>query len=30
MEPVIDGKPRSYRDTKPIAIDAGRYLQEQE
>jgi len=25
-EITIDGKPRSYRDSKPIAIEAGRFL----
>jgi hypothetical protein len=26
FEISIDGKPRSYRDTKPVAMDAAEYL----
>jgi hypothetical protein len=26
FEILIDGKPRSYRDTKPVALEAAEYL----
>ena len=28
FEIMVDGKPRSYRDSKAIAVEAGKYLKE--